>query len=985
MKEKLDKAIAESKRKVGDLPFIQTMVDLIEKGISLPDKVNRDELLVILVFLEDFGEHLFEFFFRTPRHIPYLMNRLNKHPQLLLPAFEYYTKEVGSVGDFLSFAAKIQERIALIFKEREYQKEFTEDDLTPFGKLFKNFSPSDVQVFFDVARTLEKQTVFYDRIIRNLNYFHQYFPKMILDNFDQIIQYQKNDSYHMIKGFFKPLAVHRLLELDTATYAPLIEKKITRENFKFKLAAWDYLVFSELYKYHPTPENTKRFSDFVHNFLDSFTVLEKYPLGQGKNIKERIKKNPLTYKVVPRIDDNYAVANYYWGESVVKHAFLGLKSLSESDFEERLEDFCKNSIYMPVDILDVINDAYDGDKMKMLANVFSAKNKDARAYDFSVKLVALIEDKDWSPYAEKVWKYLSTVDFRYQAIVAKTLAQKPELVMPLIKKGLVKTRGERLLSFLVLSRIDTKEANELLWKYFHLEADEYIRENILPIIVRRFYQEELSLGDVNKIIASAEKRGAIKAGLKGNVLDFSSLPDLFFKGGKKLTTLQVQFLLYRMSQIKIMISDPEAKLLMNHIDKSKSTIFAKAILETFLDKGAVAKQKYIMCLAGILGDESLLDYLKKLFKDLHDGKRLKMAQYVIATIAMIGTDKALRHVEFISRKYKKKASLEAAAIEALENAAEELGMDIFELSDKIIPDFGFEGLYKTIDADGEEIRVFVGKDFKLQFITEDNKVRKSVPKAVDKETKAELKIIQKEIREVNKAQKERLEQYMVLERRWKREDWEKFYLMNPVMFIYASTLVWGVFDEDNKVKQLFYVDEDASLMDLEDDEIELQNGKIGIIHPLRMTDKQKKDWSAKFYALDIVQPFLQMNRPTFYLSEDEKGKSLLMRYNRKGAEKGGRATQGYFERRGWRKEVSDGGCFDMSKTFKREGIYVFLKVTGMCIGYYDEAVEFGIITFRKIGVSSGGESKLELQNVPDIVFSEVIADMDGIVEKEEES
>ena len=985
MQEKIKKAIADSNNRVGNLPFIQTVVDYIEKGTGLPAKANWDEIAVIIIFMENFGESFLDFWFLTPKRITYFFNRLESYPHLLGKAYEYYIKEGGSTEEFLRLIIKTQDRVSFIFKKGfKYEAAFTEDDLTPFGKLFKTFSPEDVRIFFAEARKFEQQSVFYDRIIRNLNFFHQYFPAMILAHFDQIVKYQKNDSYRMIKGFFKTLSVHRLLELDAKTYAPLIEKKLSKKSPEFELANWDYLVLSELYKFHPTPENKERFSNFVNNFLDSFTVLEKYPIGDDLEDKaDRIKRYPINYKDVPCINNNYTVSNYYWGDSVIKHAFLGLKSLSESDFKRRLDDFCENAVYMPQDILDVIDEADDGDKMKLLAGVVKAKNKDNRSNDFAIKIMESIAHEEWSPYAKDIWNYLCKQEFRYQVVVAKALVLKPDVVMPLAQNGFSKNKGERLLSFLVLNGVGTNEANELLWKQFHLESGEYIRQNILPIIVRRFYQEEKSLDEVNKIIASAEKRGAIKAGLKGNVLDFNSLPDLFFKDGKELTKLQVQFLLYRMSQIKIMISDPEAKLLMNHIDKSQSTVFAKAILETFLDKGAVAKQKYIMCLAGILGDGSLLDYLKKLFKELHDGKRLKMAQYVIATIAMIGTDAALRHVEFISRKYKRKASLEAAAIEALENAAEELGMDIFELSDKIIPDFGFDGLYKTIDADGEEIRVFVGNDFKLQFITEDNKVRKSVPKAVSKEVKAELKIIQKEIRDVNKAQKERLEQYMVLERRWNREDWEKFYLMNPVMFIYASTLVWGVFDEDNQLKQLFYVDEDASLMDIEDDEINLMDGKIGIIHPLRMTEKQLSDWSKKFYDLDIAQPFAQLNRPTFYLEESEIGVDSLRRYNSKGSAKGGRATQGHFERRGWRKEVSDGGCFDMSKTFKQEGIYVFLSVEGMCIGYYEESVAFRGISFRKVGSSSWDENKIALQDVPAIVFSEVIADMDGIAKKEE--
>ena len=246
--------------------------------------------------------------------------------------------------------------------------------------------------------------------------------------------------------------------------------------------------------------------------------------------------------------------------------------------------------------------------------------------------------------------------------------------------------------------------------------------------------------------------------------------------------------------------------------------------------------------------------------------------------------------------------------------------------------------------------------------------------------KAELKVIQKEVREVNRAQKERLEQYMVLERRWNKDKWTKFYLMNPVMFIYASTLLWGVFDKNNKLQKLFYVDEDTSLLDIEDDEIDINNGKIGIVHPLRLTDEQKTAWSQKFYEYNIVQPFSQLNRDFFGLQSTEENAKTIERYNGKPSSKGARATQGHFERRGWRKDVKDAGCFDFIKTFKQEGLYAFLSLEGLCIGWYDSDVKFYNISFMKIGDSYWNfENRISLKDVPEIMFSEIIADMEAIV------
>ena len=79
---------------------------------------------------------------------------------------------------------------------------------------------------------------------------------------------------------------------------------------------------------------------------------------------------------------------------------------------------------------------------------------------------------------------------------------------------------------------------------------------------------------------------------------------------------------------------------------------------------------------------------------------------------------------------------------------------MFELSDKIIPDFGFEGLYKRIVIEEKEFRVFVASDFKLQYLDEDQKLKKTLPKMATKELKADLKSIQAQIKEVNASQKD---------------------------------------------------------------------------------------------------------------------------------------------------------------------------------------------------------------------------------------
>lgn len=735
-------------------------------------------------------------------------------------------------------------------------------------------------------------------------------------------------------------------------------------------------------------EVIRKHTDYNIRANTYFSILKDLAKQYPENYKAELINFSKQYLLSFEYSSHYQNSDSYgrWNEPerfLSEDCILILKKeLSNEEYDKFFKAFPFEAPDISLRSISYIAEYFGKDAMPYLANIFKSKHIDDTS-EHAKTIVETLSPLDWYAYAEEIWNYAVKLNLKNQFIIAKLLA-KDENAMNYIKSFIKAKGGKATLAYFSLVNIETAEARAFFETNFHQEKnDKKVRQIIMPMAQNYFYKKALSLEEVNAIITKAEERGALKWNEQFKEED---LPDLYLKNGDKLTGNQIRFLFYRMSFITEMKSDPEAKLLLNFIDREKSNEFAGYILKDYLDRGSVAKEKYVMCLAGLLGNDDLLADLQKVFKTVFDAKRMKMTQYVIGTMALIGSDKALRFIEYVSRKYKRKEALHNTAVEALEIAAEELGIDIYELSDRIIPDFGFDGLYKTIQVGEEEMRVFVAGDFKLQYITEDNKIRKSLPKVASKELKDELKVIQREIREVNRAQKEKLEQYMVLERRWSFEDWQKFYLLNPVIFNYASTLVWGVFDEHNQLKNLFYVDQDSSLLDIEDDEIEIDDDrlKIGMIHNLRISEAQKKNWIDKFYELEITQPFEQLLRKSFVLDSADKEKTRITKYEKMPAAKGGRAVQGYFEKRGWRKEVADAGCFDFSKSFDKENIYAFLNLEGLCIGYYEEEVVFHNITFHKIGESSWSEeTHIKLKDVPPIVYSEVIADMEGIIKREE--
>jgi hypothetical protein len=83
------------------------------------------------------------------------------------------------------------------------------------------------------------------------------------------------------------------------------------------------------------------------------------------------------------------------------------------------------------------------------------------------------------------------------------------------------------------------------------------------------------------------------------------------------------------------------------------------------------------------------------------------------------------------------------------------------------------------------------------------------------------------------------------------KNWQQFFLQNPVMFIYATRLLWGIYNEQGELIQTFLCNEDTSLIDVEQEEITIEAGVIGIVHPSQLDSSQLQQWKQLFFDLSI--------------------------------------------------------------------------------------------------------------------------------------
>jgi hypothetical protein len=669
---------------------------------------------------------------------------------------------------------------------------------------------------------------------------------------------------------------------------------------------------------------------------------------------------------------------------------LASKILMETDAEgtkEKLWNIIQQTKYLHHTVLNLLVNTFQAASLPFLLKALkSGVSVGGAAYHEYV--LNLIKRFDTNKHNEALWELVLHKSKQIRQFAVHELGSAENAIEKSTDLLKHKSAEIRLSAAQILSANPLPEAKEVLRKAIANEKNDDARDVMVQAVAEELYA---NLDDdlLARLVADARERGKLENPLEAWLRE-EDLPAIYYTNGKQLSNDEVRFLLYRMSRVKAMRSDVEARLIINRLDKEKTAAFALQLIKLFIETNTQPKHKYLLALSALLGNEAVADKIRITIDKWIEDSRFKMAEYGVGALALQGSNKALRWVELYSRKYKtKKANVGAAALVALEAAAEELNITVFELGDRIVPDFGFEGLFKEFTIAGDNYRAFIDSYFKIAFFNDDNKKLKAIPANAADELKDEFKAIAKEVRDIVKSQSSRLEHYLVVQRRWNKEQWEQFFLTNPVMFIYATKLLWGVY-VNNELKQCFYCQEDTTLMDAADNEISLEGeAQIGIVHPLQLSTEELKQWQHKFFDLSIEPVFQQLDRKTESLAPEQKEVTIIRTFDGTKTEPG--SIRGTLERYGWRKgPAGDGGSVDaFFKDEDASDIMAVLEVEGVFVAGYDSGMDaiLGRLYFRqRLGknkwVTQPKDDKdpilIPLGNLPAVFYSEVISAIKAI-------
>lgn len=338
--------------------------------------------------------------------------------------------------------------------------------------------------------------------------------------------------------------------------------------------------------------------------------------------------------------------------------------------------------------------------------------------------------------------------------------------------------------------------------------------------------------------------------------------------------------------------------------------FGWALFEQWRLAGMPANESWALHGLGLLGDDGTVRRLTPILRTWPGEGAHHRAVEGLDVLAAIGTDAALLHLHGVAQRVKFKA-LKVRAQEKIAEVAEGLGLTGEQLADRLVPDLGLGPDGSTVVDYGTR-RFTVGFDEQLRpyVLDEDGKRRKDLPQPGARDdaelAPAERKrfmVLKKDVRTIASDQVHRLESAMVSGRSWTAAEFRELFVAHPLLWHLVRRLVW--LSTTDSAVTAFRVTGDRTFADAADDEFALPDtATVRLAHPLHLGDALAV-WSGLFADREILQPFPQLGRPVFRLTDEEAAGGRLPRFE------GITVPTGRLlglERRGWQRgEPQDAG------------------------------------------------------------------------------
>ena len=353
------------------------------------------------------------------------------------------------------------------------------------------------------------------------------------------------------------------------------------------------------------------------------------------------------------------------------------------------------------------------------------------------------------------------------------------------------------------------------------------------------------------------------------------------------------------------------------------------------------------------------------------------------------TDRAFRHLVPLRLRFKKRGSRQRVDTLLLP-LAEAQGLTLEDLTDQTLPDFGLTDGAKQIQI-GDAVAAIRADDrsVSVAWIRADGKRLKSAPTPVRREHPDEVKAVTAEAKQMRKAlteQRARIEGFYLKARALPAPAWRRTTLDHGLAATIARKLVWQVHGGDAARSVLWtkagFIDAQGAPAAAPSDET-----TITLWHPVHADEAELSAWRERLAERQLVQPFRQVYRARYLLTEAERNATRCTRFD------GHVVRQHVFGQlagqRGWAMEYSGyggDGTGPSTRALLPWNLRAELDaepVDNRSVGRW-EYVELRPLAFRRGSVRDYDrpeEPLVPLADVPSLVFSETLRDVELFVAK----
>jgi hypothetical protein len=326
-------------------------------------------------------------------------------------------------------------------------------------------------------------------------------------------------------------------------------------------------------------------------------------------------------------------------------------------------------------------------------------------------------------------------------------------------------------------------------------------------------------------------------------------------------------------------------------------------------------------------------------------------------------------------------------LSALTAAAARAGMTRDDLEDLAVPTFGLvDGCARTMAGDcAAEITFGPNGEVDVRWRRADGRLQASVPADVKRDFPDVVKDVQQQVKDLRLAlgaQRMRLERLLLSDRAWKPADWRERFIDQPLMANLARRLIWQ-FRRGEQLSAGAWLD--GWIVDASDDVLDWLDDatEVRLWHPIAAAPEDVLAWRDWLERQMVTQPFKQAHREVYLLTDAERATST---YSNRFAAHILRQHQfrALCRERGWAYTLQgewDGHnvpTLDLPQASLRAEYWVdIIEADDAPVSAH--FVHLYVTTDQVRFYRAGEPHPVALEQVPPLVFSEVMRDVDLFV------